>query len=183
MIGTTLVWCGALAVTAPDTTTPEPKIPPAATQPGVPDQAELEKRFQETLTGAVLTGSFTVAGQKSDKPHQPERYTLGKVAKLGGDVWLIQARIQYGERDVNIPVPVRVKWAGDTPVITLTDVSIPGLGTAFSARVLFYRGRYAGTWQHAEHGGHMFGTISRPVEANSAPRPLPPATIEKSPSK
>ena len=58
-----------------------------------------------------------------------------------------------------IPLPpLEVKWAGDTPVITLTDLAIPGLGT-FTARVLFYRGEYCGTWSAVDHGGTLFGKI------------------------
>ena len=71
---------------------------------------------------------------------------------------MIHARIEYGGHDVTVPIPVRIEWAGDTPVISLTDVEVPGLGT-FTARVLFYRGRYAGTWQHGETGGSQFGRI------------------------
>ena len=51
-----------------------------------------------------------------------------------------------------------VKWSGDTPVITLTDFTIPTLGT-FSCRVLIYNGKYAGTWTHGAAGGHMFGVL------------------------
>ena len=60
--------------------------------------------------------------------------------------------------DLTVPVPVQVKWAGKTPVITVDKVSIPGLGT-FSARVLLDNDRYAGTWSHDEKGGHLFGEI------------------------
>jgi len=57
-----------------------------------------------------------------------------------------------------VPIVVTMPWAGDTPIITMTDVSIPTLGT-FTARVFFYGDRYAGTWQHGAVGGHMFGRI------------------------
>lgn len=118
---------------------------------------ELEKQFTETMTGAVLEGSFTVDGRESAAPRK-EKYTIESVQKLAGGIWTINARIQYGGHDVTVPVPVRIEWAGDTPVISLTDVEVPGLGT-FTARVLFYRGRYAGTWQHGETGGSQFGRI------------------------
>ena len=45
-------------------------------------------------------------------------------------------------------------------MITLTDFTVPGLGT-FSARVLIYRNKYAGTWSHGDVGGHLFGTIEK----------------------
>ena len=82
------------------------------------------------------------------------------VSKLAGDTWLFRARLQYGGRDLPIPVPVTIKWAGDTPVITLTDVAIPGMGS-YTARVVLYRDQYAGTWSGTNHGGQIFGKIVR----------------------
>ena len=86
-----------------------------------------------------------------------------------GDSWALTSRIKYGDVDLTVPVPVQVKWAGKTPVITVDSVKIPGLGT-FSARVLLDRARYAGTWSHDEKGGHLFGVIERDgaeVEVNA----------------
>ncbi len=77
-----------------------------------------------------------------------------------GDVWLIKARIKYGDKDTTIPMPLEIKWAGDTPIITLTNLTIPGLGT-FTSRVLIYDNRYAGTWQHGKAGGNLFGRIEK----------------------
>ena len=94
------------------------------------------------LTGATLEGAFTVNGRENE-PLRQEKYTIEGVTKLAGGYWTINARIEYGDHDVTVPVPVRVEWAGDTPVIQLTDATIPGLGT-FSARVLFYAGSTQG---------------------------------------
>jgi hypothetical protein len=77
-----------------------------------------------------------------------------------GDVWLIKARVKYGDKDVTVPMPLEIKWAGDTPIITLTDFTIPGLGT-FTSRVVIYENRYAGTWQHGQVGGHLFGRLEK----------------------
>jgi hypothetical protein len=52
-------------------------------------------------------------------------------------------------------------WLEDTPVVTLTNYTIPTLGT-FTARVFFYGNRYSGTWQHGDEvGGHLYGAITR----------------------
>jgi hypothetical protein len=123
-------------------------------------QESLEKKFEETLSGAVLEGSFTINGRESERL-RTERYEIHSVMKLAGDIWTFNVRIQYGDHDVTLPVPVRVEWAGDTPVVSLTDADIPGLGT-FSARVLFYQGQYAGTWSHGETVGNQFGRIIKP---------------------
>jgi hypothetical protein len=114
-----------------------------------------EEAFRQSMSGVVLEGFFTV-GDGSEL--RKERYEITKVSKLGGDIWVFQARIQYGSRDVTVPVPVRMEWAGDTPVLSLTEVAIPGLGT-FTARVLFYDDQYVGVWRHGEVGGLHFGRI------------------------
>jgi hypothetical protein len=44
--------------------------------------------------------------------------------------------------------------------MSLTDLTIPGVGT-FTSRVMFYGDRYAGTWQHGDHGGLFWGTIEK----------------------
>ena len=119
--------------------------------------AALEEHFQQSLSGATLVGHFTVGDQKNLRE---EKYTITKVSKIPGGLWLFQVRIQYGKRDVTLPLPLNVQWAGDTPVITLTDLSIPNLGT-YTARVLIYRDQYAGTWSGGDVGGQMFGRLVR----------------------
>ena len=119
-----------------------------------------EQRFQEMLSGVTLTGHFTVTGGEDSGTLREEKYTIIKVTKLGGDYWLFFARIQYGGRDVTVPLRLEVKWAEDTPIITLTDLELPNLGT-FTARVIIYRGEYAGTWSSGKHGGHMFGIVTK----------------------
>ena len=121
------------------------------------DLAALEEDFRQSLSGATLVGYFTVGDQKDLRG---EKYTITKVSKIPGGLWLFQVRIQYGARDVTLPLPLNVQWAGDTPVITLTDLSIPGIGT-YTARVLIYRDQYAGTWSGTDVGGQMFGRVVR----------------------
>ena len=53
------------------------------------------------------------------------------------------------------------------PIITLTDLSIPGLGT-YTARVIIYRDQYAGTWSAAEVKGQLFGRIVREQTSSNA---------------
>jgi len=110
------------------------------------------------MSGATLVGRFTLIEDKQEQPLKEDRYTLGTVKKLPNGLWSFETRIQYGDHDVKVPLALEVKWAGDTPVITLTDVLVPGLGT-FTSRVLVYRDWYAGTWSGGNHGGHLFGRI------------------------
>lgn len=127
------------------------------------DQRARFASFTEAMTNVKLVGAFTVDGPEEGKLVRDE-YTITSVTKAPkGDLWIVSARIRYGTVDLTVPVPVEVKWAGKTPVITLDAVTIPGLGT-FSSRVVIDGTRYAGTWQHDAVGGHMFGKIV-PVEA------------------
>jgi len=131
-----------------------------------PSSEVLIKKLEETLTGAKLTGAYSVTGRE-DRAPKSEEYTITSATKLPeGDVWLIKARIKYGDKDTTIPMPLEIKWAGDTPIITLTNMAIPGLGT-FTARVLIYDNRYAGTWQHGPAGGNLFGKIEKAKDEKS----------------
>ena len=122
-----------------------------------------EQAFATLLTGADLVGSFTVDGQ-SGTPKQ-DRYSITKATKLKGNQWAIFARIKYNEVDITVPVGVDVDWAGKTPVLSVTDLKIPGLGSEFGSNILFQGDRYAGTWQHGKVGGHMWGRVERTPEA------------------
>ncbi len=136
----------------------EPKTDPAKLS-GT-SRAELFQKFTEQMNAVKLVGRFTMIG-KDDGPLAKEEYTILKVEKLpDGDKWMIHARIKYGDHDLTLPLPLDVKWAGNTAVITLDDMTIPGLGT-FSSRVVIDNGKYAGTWRHDKVGGHLFGVIEK----------------------
>ena len=123
------------------------------------NQEELEAKFKATLTKATMSGRW--CGIKDGKltPEKEDKYTIVSVNKLGGEAWIIHARIQYGNKDLVAPIPVFVKWAGDTPVITLDNIGMPG-GNSYSARVLIYDKTYAGTWSGGDHAGLMNGVIT-----------------------
>src|SRR6266446_4091629 len=129
-----------------------------ARKPGIDTQAGLEQKFQQMMSGVTLIGHS--ASQKGESMSGEEKYVIEKVSKFGGETWLFHVRIQYGSHDVPIPLPLTIKWAGDTPVITMTNLTIPGLGT-YTARVLLYQDQYAGTWSAKDHGGQVFGKIVR----------------------
>jgi hypothetical protein len=119
---------------------------------------EVERRFAEQMRGAALVGRFTIRGRE-DRAATPDRYDIYSVDKVGDDQWRFNAKI--GESGLTLPIVVRMKFADDTPIILMTDVSIPGMGT-FTARVFFHGDLYAGTWEHVgAGGGHMFGRIEK----------------------
>lgn len=171
--GSALVVCGILVVVTPPTAAQQTADRPTDAVSRGPKnaeahQAELETALTKMLSGATLEGSFTTTGAGSDPARlSREKYTLGDVKKLQGNLWLIPARIQYGEHDVTLPLTVPIRWAGDTPVIVIDNVGLPGFG-AVSARVMFFDGHYAGYWKHGQRGGHLFGII-RPSSRGDSP--------------
>ncbi|MCH2181838.1 MAG: hypothetical protein MK108_07525 [Mariniblastus sp.] len=118
------------------------------------------RNFKERLSGTKLTGKFTVTSEPG-QDLTSETYEILEVEKMEeGDFWRITARIKYGKNDVTVPLAIQVKWAGNTPVMTVDSLFVPGLGT-FDARVVFRKNKYAGTWAHGDVGGHLFGTFEK----------------------
>jgi hypothetical protein len=120
---------------------------------------EVERRFVEQMRGAALVGRFTLAGREG-RGALPDRYDIYGVDKVGDDEWRFNARI--GENGLTVPVVVTMRFVDDTPLILMTNATIPGMGAGFSARVFFYGDLYAGTWAHGgERVGHLYGRIER----------------------
>lgn len=176
-----------------------PAVGRAADRPEAHDAADetarRQQHFRDLVTDVTLVGRFTIdrppvpsappapdgeapprekatAGDAADLVLREEEYVITGAVPLGGDLWALTAQIRYGETDVTIPVPIAVKWAGDTPVLTLDRITLPGLGT-FSSRVVLDGDRYAGTWQHDDVGGHMFGRIERRATTAGPASPRP----------
>jgi hypothetical protein len=143
------------------------------TAPAAPELTAAEKQFQESMENVKLVGHFTL-GESADL--HDDAYTIVRVRKIKEDTWKFEARIQYNKKDVPIAMNLPVKFAGDTPVISLTNFSVPGFGS-FTARVVIYNGSYAGTWSstaantsgrgaNLPHGGMIFGKV---VKNEAAP--------------
>lgn len=124
-------------------------------------EAERNRRFSHDMERVTLVGHSTRLNREG--LFGPERYYIDSVTHVSGDTWLFRTRLQYRGTEVPVPIPLRVQWAGDTPVITLTDLNIPGVGT-YTARVVLYRDQYAGTWAGAKGGGQLFGKIERQIQ-------------------
>ncbi len=117
--------------------------------------------------GATLEGQFTARDKGDGKLPNPEKYTLGTVTKVKDDLWTFQTRISNGNHDVQVPLTLRVIWAGDTPVITLDKLDVPGLGK-FTARVMIFNRQYSGMWDGGgNHGGLLFGRV---IPAKETPK-------------
>jgi len=124
------------------------------------DLTEREKRFQEHFGSCLLEGSFTLDSDTSGELRR-DVYEIQSVEKQADGRWMIKALVGYTGRKVPFSLPVPVEWAGDTPVLSITELPIPLMGT-YSARVVIDGERYAGTWSGAGYGGHLFGYIRKP---------------------
>lgn len=138
---------------------PKTETPKAAGKPG-PSAEELEAKFTAALTKATMTGRWCLLKDGKLSPDKDEKYTISSVKKTGDGEWTISARIEYAGLSIDAPVPVQVKWAGDTPVIIVNNLGLPGTAK-YSARVMIYGDTYAGTWSGGDHGGLLHGVITR----------------------
>jgi hypothetical protein len=121
-------------------------------------EEERNRAFETMMANVSLVGSSTRFDQEGISGE--EEYVIESVSHIASGRWLFQTTMKLGSREIPVPVPVTILWAGDTPVITLTDLTLPGLGS-YSARVLLFRDSYAGTWIGEDGGGHIFGKIVR----------------------
>lgn len=133
---------------------------------------DAEKQFQEALHDVTLVGYFT---EGDGAELHDDKYVIERVTKVKEDTWKFEARIQYNKKDFKVGMNLPVKFAGDTPVISLTNFTVPGFGS-FTARVVMYNGAYAGTWGSAGahgHGGKLFGKIVKNDPPAAAPTDKP----------
>ena len=145
----------------------EDQKPPAAATKPTPSQDELEAKFKAMLTKATLSGRWAPIKDGALGAEKEDKYTIVSVGKVNGDSWVVNAKMKYGGNEFVAPIPVKVKWAGDTPVLIVDNLQIPGEHNAYSARVLFYEHTYAGTWSGGDHGGLLSGLITNEKEEKS----------------
>ena len=166
--------CGSALAQETQTPPQQKATPPSATTNAPPKASaeELEARFKATMTKATMSGRWCLIENGKLGPEREDKYTILNVSKLGGDAWIVNARIEYNQKDMVVPVPVMVKWAGDTPVLIVDKIPMPS-GGVFSARVLIYDKTYAGTWSGGDHAGLLKGVITNEstAKAPSSERP------------
>jgi hypothetical protein len=124
-------------------------------------------KFSSMLSNAVLSGRWCLVQNGELTPDKQDTYRIESASKLAGDSWLIRAHVEYGTNSFVAPIPVQVKFAGDTPVIVVDNLTVPGGGT-YSARVLFHDNTYSGTWSGGRRVGLLHGFITHPAPTNSA---------------
>ena len=146
----------------------KPVPPPAAPAKPEPAAAEtvaedLEVAFAALLRNAVFQGRWCMVENGKMGPDKEEKYSIISVVKSGGDRWMVNTRIEYGDKNYVFPVPVQVRWAGDTPILVVDKLTAPG--GVYSARVMIFEKTYSGTWTAGDHGGLLHGVIVADKEA------------------
>jgi len=144
----------------------------AVATPAIAQTNDRENAFAAKLEGAKLIGKFTLSSAQGESAAQADNYSVSELERAGDNTWIFHYTMSYGKGPdgpkVTVPIPVKVEWAGDTPVLTMTKQTVEGLGT-FSVRVMIYQDLYAGTWDNGTLGGHMWGRVvqQKDLEANN----------------
>jgi hypothetical protein len=154
-------WAQETKQTAPTQPASKPAKP-------LPSQEELEAKFKSMMTKATLSGRWASTTGGVLGPEKEDKYNIVSVGKVSGDSWVVNAKIKYNDREFIAPLPIRVRWAGDTAVIIVDDLAMPGGTRSYSARVMIYEHTYSGTWSGGEHSGMLYGTISKEKDEKAA---------------
>jgi hypothetical protein len=138
----------------------EQKSSESADKQKAPSQEELEAKFKTMLTKAFLSGRWSpVENGVLGAEKKEDKYEIVSASKVNGDQWVVKAKMKYGQNEVVIPIPVTVKWSGETPMLIVNNLSM-GRDRSYSARVLFFDGTYSGSWNSsAGYGGVLYGTV------------------------
>lgn len=123
-----------------------------------------EERFKVLFTKAYLSGRWAPLRDGALGEEQSgDKYQIVSVTKGNGDTWTVNARMKYRDQEIVMPIPVQMKFAGDTAILTVDNLAIPGGGT-YTARLLIYERTYSGTWKGQRGGGMLYGTITNEAE-------------------
>lgn len=143
-----------------------------AAEPTAASAEELEAQFKATMTAATMSGRWCPLKDGVLGAEKDDKYSIVGVEKVSGSSWIMHARMGGAV----LPIPVQVKWAGDTAVIIVDKLQLPGPsgyggGAAYSARLLVHDHTYAGTWNGGDHGGLMSGVIKNEAPSSAKPKP------------
>ena len=142
----------------------ESKPESAAKPASQPQSSDPEERFKLLFTKAYLSGRWA---SLKDGPLGEERtgakYNIVSVTKGSGDKWIVSAKMKYRDQDIVMPIPVQMKFVGDTAIMEVNNLAIPGGGT-YTARLMIYERTYSGTWKGQRGGGMLYGTITNESE-------------------
>jgi hypothetical protein len=145
-----------------------PKKTEATSKPGPAAQkplpADPEEQFKALFTNAYLSGRWAPLKDGTlGEERSGDKYQIVSVTKGSGDNWTVNAKMKYRDQEIVMPIPVQMKFAGDTAILVVDNLVIPGGGT-YTARLLIYERTYSGTWKGQRGGGMLYGVITNDAE-------------------
>lgn len=124
--------------------------------------SEREAGFAAMLKDATLKGSWVPVESGATGAEKSDGYHIVRAEWVKGDTWNIVSKMNHRGKEIEYPMPVQVKWAGDVAVMILDEIPA-GRGKKYSARVMYHNDRYAGSWwSETQAGGLLSGAITRP---------------------
>jgi hypothetical protein len=137
---------------------------PKATVSQKPLPADPEERFKFLFTKSYLSGRWAPLKDGAlGEERTGDKYQIVSVAKGSGENWVVNAKLKYRDQEIVLPFPVRMKFDGDTAILIVDELMIPGGGT-YSARLMIYERTYSGSWKGQRGGGMLYGTITHEAE-------------------
>ena len=126
--------------------------------------SEVESNFTAMLKDATLKGTWAPVQQAQlGTSRKDDGYRVARVEKKDGDKWNLVYLVTYQGKEIEYPMPVTVKFAGDTAVLILDNVRAGRDKANWSARVMFHENVYTGRWWETgnkEHGGTIEGIVT-----------------------
>jgi len=126
--------------------------------------SEVETNFVAMLKNATLKGTWAPVQQAQlGTSRKDDGYRIARVEKKDGDKWMLIYLVTYQGKEIEYPMPVTVKFAGDTAVLILDNVRAGRDKANWSARVMFQENVYTGRWWETgnkEHGGTIEGVVT-----------------------
>jgi hypothetical protein len=120
---------------------------------------EQESKFQTAMANVVFEGRWFPHENGALGESKDDSYSILGIEKQPDGRWKVRAKMKYGSKEFEVPVPVKVEWAGDTPVLVVENLLMPGGQVKYSARVLVHDGAYAGTWSGGGQAGLLAGLV------------------------
>jgi len=125
----------------------------------------IEAKFIASLAKATLKGTWAPVQQgKLGNERGDDSYRIARVERIDQEKWTVVSIVKVRDREIEFPIPARIKFAGDTTILILDNVRAAPGNANWSARVMFHEDVYAGRWwetDNKEHGGTIAGTITR----------------------
>lgn len=119
-------------------------------------QAQRDAAFAEMVADSTWESSWHAKGEDGLDEGGQNRYRIIRAQKVNGDDWIILGEFELQGKQVRLPLPAKVFWADDTPVLSMTGLPLPG-EPLFTVRILFKGDMFSGVFQSNQLSGALVG--------------------------